>query len=61
MLTEKQILALIEMTRREVVATFDRYEVVTKESGYHSDPEIARLQGVLSIMLEARKRAQSSE
>jgi len=59
-LTNKQIHKLLELTKQEVVAEFggpNGYVVKTKSgSGYSSDPELAAIQGTLSIMLEVNAR-----
>ena len=56
MLTKAQIRELIELTRQETVvepsAAFP-FRVTRQAMGHHPDPARARLQGALSIMLEA--------
>lgn len=59
-LTSDDYRLILDKIGREVVVESNddfKYEVVTRQAqGYHSDPEIAKLQGKLSIMLEARVR-----
>ena len=56
MLTIDQLRKLIELTQEQTAATFDGYVVKKLVPGYATDPELAQLQGALSIMLEAAAR-----
>lgn len=60
MLTAKQLLKLLQLTQQEQVAEFggdNGYVVKTKHGhGYSKDPEIAKLQAKLSIMLEVASK-----
>ena len=59
MLSTDEIQTWIKLTQLEVVVPETegfRYQIVRQGSGYHPDPELARIQGKLSMMLEAANR-----
>lgn len=52
MLSSKQIILLLERLAEKTVCQFDGYRVVRRALGYSDDPEVSKIQTMLSIMLQ---------
>lgn len=53
LLTKAEIQLLLEKLAESVVSEFDGYKVVRYKPGYSDDDKICKLQGKLSVMLQA--------
>lgn len=56
LLTNEQILALLDLLKYETVAEDGRYRMVKRVDGYR-EGEPGKIQALLSVMLEAKSRA----